>query len=62
VRPNSAEVKLIQGMDHHLEIMGTSERAYEQRVIQHKGGPYAEDLSIQITKWLCAQASCQPSS
>ena len=60
--PNSAEVTLIQGMDHHLEIMGTPERAYEQRVTQHNDGPYAEDLSVQVTKWICAHASCQPAA
>ena len=60
--PNSATLTLIQGMDHHLEIMGTPQRAYEQRVEQHKDGPYAEDLSDQVAKWLCAHAACKPAA
>lgn len=58
--PDSAELKIIEGMDHHLEIMGTPERAYQQRVTQHKDAPYAEELSRDIANWLCAHAACKP--
>jgi hypothetical protein len=60
--PNAARLTLIQGMDHHLEIMGTPQRAYQQRVQEHKDGPYAEDLSDQVAKWLCAHAACKPAA
>jgi alpha-beta hydrolase superfamily lysophospholipase len=60
--PNAATLIVIQGMDHHFEIMGTPQRAYEQRVEQHKDGPYAGDLSNQVAKWLCAHAACKPAA
>ena len=60
--PNAATLILIQGMDHHLEIMGTPQHAYELRVEQHKDGPYAGDLSDQVAKWLCAHAECKPAA
>jgi hypothetical protein len=60
--PGTATLTLITGMDHHLEIMGTPQRAFEERVNQHKDGPYAEDFSVEVAKWLCAHASCRPAS
>ena len=60
--PNAATLVLIQGMDHHLETVGTPQRAYELRVEQRKDGPYAEDLSTQVEKWLCAHAECKPAA
>ena len=60
--PNAATLILIQGMDHHLEIMGTPQRAYELRVEQHKDGPYSGDLSDHVAKWLCAHAECKPAA
>jgi len=60
--PNAATLTLIQGMDHHLEIMGTPAQAYVQRVIQHKDGPYANDLSVEIIKWLCMHPTCRPAT
>jgi alpha-beta hydrolase superfamily lysophospholipase len=56
--PGSAQVRLIEGMDHHLEQMGTPQLAYDARVKHHKGGPYAEELSGALSAWICSRAQC----
>ena len=58
LHPGSAQVRLIEGMDHHLERMGTARQAYDARVHQHKAGPYAEDLSRVVSEWICSNAQC----
>src|ERR1019366_2261518 len=56
--PGSAEFKTVQGMDHHLEMMGTPQQAWDARVNQHRSGPYAEQLSSLIKDWICAKTKC----
>ena len=58
--PDAAKLIIVPGMDHHLETMGTQSQAYEYRVVQHKEGPYSVELSINVARWVCSQAQCQP--
>lgn len=57
-RPGSVSFQILQGMDHHLELMGTPQEAYDRRVKRHEDGPYAKELSIDVLAWLCARTSC----
>ncbi|MBV8828560.1 MAG: alpha/beta fold hydrolase [Acidobacteriaceae bacterium] len=57
----SASFQVVQGMDHHLELMGTATDAYDRRVKRHEDGRYAKQLSIDVAEWLCIQISCGPS-
>jgi len=35
-RPGSVSFQILQGMDHHLELMGTPQEAYDRRVKRHE--------------------------
>jgi hypothetical protein len=56
--PDSATLKVIDGMDHHLEVGGTQQQDYDLRVVQHGSGPYDEGLSKVVLEWLCAREIC----
>lgn len=57
--PGTATLKLISGMDHHLDSAGSLRQAYELRVKQHLPLPYATDFSAVVGDWLCQHESCQ---
>jgi len=56
--PGSASFQVVQGMDHHLELMGTPREAYDRRVKRHEDAPYAKQLSIDLVEWLCVHTNC----
>jgi pimeloyl-ACP methyl ester carboxylesterase len=55
--PGIAELRLIEGMDHHFERMGTAQNAYDTRVKQHSEAPYDEQLSDVVKQWICRKTS-----
>lgn len=57
-RPGEATLKLIEGMDHHLDAAGTPQEAYDMRVKQGRSGPYEERFSAAILDWLCEREAC----
>jgi alpha-beta hydrolase superfamily lysophospholipase len=56
--PGAATLKLIAGMDHHLDVAGTEQQAYDLRVKQHRAAPYDEELSTVVVDWLCRREKC----
>jgi alpha-beta hydrolase superfamily lysophospholipase len=56
--PHSATLKVIYGMDHHLEVGRTQQQDYDLRVVRHGSGPYDEGLSKVVLNWLCARETC----
>jgi uncharacterized protein len=59
----TAELRLVSGMDHHLDVAGTQQRAYDLRVKEHTSGPYDKGLSTAVLDWLCLRQNCvTPSS
>jgi hypothetical protein len=57
-RPGLAALKLIDGMDHHLDTAGTPQQAYNLRVKQHGTAPYETQLSKAVLDWLCLREHC----
>lgn len=53
----AATLKIIDGMDHHLDVAGTQQQAWELRVKQQKSGPYDEELSAAVVAWLRERVS-----
>lgn len=58
LHPGSATLMLIEGMDHHLDVAGTQQQAYDLRVKQQSSGPYDEALSHAVLDWLCQRENC----
>jgi len=56
--PGTATLKLISGMDHHLDSAGTQQQAYDLRVKQHRPLPYATEFSTTVADWLCQHERC----
>jgi pimeloyl-ACP methyl ester carboxylesterase len=56
--PGLASLKLIQGMDHHLETAGSVQDAYDGRVKQSRRFPYEAQFSIAVADWLCQRERC----
>lgn len=56
--PGSAVLRLVPGMDHHLDVAGTPQQAYDLRVKDKGSGPYDEQLSATILDWLCKREQC----
>jgi len=56
--PRSATLRLIPGMDHHLDVAGTQQQAWDLRVKHHRSGPYDEQLSAAMIEWLCQRERC----
>jgi alpha-beta hydrolase superfamily lysophospholipase len=54
----SATLTLIPGMDHHLDVAGTPQQAWDLRVRDHRSGPYEPRLSAALLEWLCARERC----
>lgn len=54
-RPGNGQLQLVDGMDHHLAIMGTPQHAYDVRVKQHGDGEYAAGLSTIVIRWISDQ-------
>jgi alpha-beta hydrolase superfamily lysophospholipase len=58
IHPGAATLMLVPGMDHHFDLAGTPQQAYDLRVRQRREAPYDEDLSGVVTGWLCAREKC----
>jgi hypothetical protein len=58
IHPGAAALKLVAGMDHHLDRAGTQQQAYDLRVKQQGTAPYDEDLSATTLEWLCQRENC----
>jgi hypothetical protein len=56
--PGTAALRILAGMDHHLDVAGTPQQAYDLRVKRKGSGPYDEDLSAAVRDWLCAREKC----
>jgi uncharacterized protein len=56
--PGAATLKLVADMDHHLDVAGTQQQAYDLRVKQHRSGPYDSELSGAVVDWLCQREKC----
>ena len=56
--PGSAALTVIPGMDHHFDVAGTQQQAYDLRVKNGKSGPYDAQLSNAVLDWLCAREAC----
>ena len=57
--PGSATLRLIPGMDHHFDVAGTQQQAFDIRVKEHRSGPYDRQLSAAVLDWLCAREQCE---
>jgi uncharacterized protein len=58
VRPGLAALKLVPGMDHHLDYAGTRQQAWDLRVRQNRTLPYDSQFSDAVADWLCARERC----
>jgi Lysophospholipase len=58
VRPGLATLKLVPGMDHHLDYAGTQQQAWDLRVRQKQTLPYDSRFSDAVGDWLCAREHC----
>jgi alpha-beta hydrolase superfamily lysophospholipase len=58
----NAELQLVQGMDHHLALMGTPENAYKIRVKEGGQANYAQELSVVVIKWIKDLAATRPAN
>ena len=56
--PGTATLKLISGMDHHLDSAGTQQQAYDLRIKQHRPLPYTTQFSTTVADWLCQHERC----
>jgi uncharacterized protein len=56
--PGLATLKLIDGMDHHLDHAGTQQDAWNLRVEQKRVLHYDPQLSAAVAEWLCAREHC----
>ena len=55
----NATLTLIPGMDHHLDVAGSQQEAFNLRVLRHTAGPFDEQLSTAVTSWLCQRVACR---
>lgn len=60
--PGAGSLLLIDGMDHHLDVAGTVQQAYDLRVKQRGTAPYDERFSNSVADWLCQREKCNPAS
>jgi pimeloyl-ACP methyl ester carboxylesterase len=54
----AASLVLIPGMDHHLDVAGTPQQAYDLRVKAHGSGAYEPRMSAAVIGWLCLRERC----
>lgn len=60
--PGTASLRLIPGMDHHFDVAGTQQEAYDLRVKRHGTAPYDTELSATVLEWLCRLERCSDGS
>ena len=53
----TAELKVLSGMEHRLDIAGSVEQAYEARVVEAMPLPYDHEFSTSVATWIQATAS-----
>lgn len=58
VRPGTAQLAVIDGMDHYLTPAGSQQASFERVTKTHAAAPYDERFSTAVTGWLCAREHC----
>ena len=56
--PGTAALSLVPGMDHHFDVAGTMQEAYDLRVKRNGTAPYDAELSATVLAWLCRREPC----
>jgi pimeloyl-ACP methyl ester carboxylesterase len=58
VRPGTAELEVIDGMDHYLTPAGSQQASFQRVTKTRAAAPYDERFSTTVTTWLCAREHC----
>jgi hypothetical protein len=53
----TAELKVLSGMEHRLDIAGSMEQAYEARVVKMTPLTYDHEFSTTVANWIQATAA-----
>lgn len=56
--PGTATLKVVVGMDHHLDVAATPQQAFDLRVKEHRPLPYDDKLGTTVLDWLCQREQC----
>jgi hypothetical protein len=60
--PGTAELALLQGMEHRLDVAGSTAQAYQARVVRQTPLPYDHELSNTVATWIESRSQDAPSA